>query len=214
MGRIAQRKNTAVQIGITFAPPRAFITSQVSSSEDEPAYLIAAYLLFAAQYFYICDKRQTFPVANCLAENLRAIDGPEQLGRLLLAAVRPTFSPTEEKAFVRLHRYGNQVPLTYSDIAPYGRTLVKYSMITYKRGFQWEIDLRLSLMSFEVVFLPATVAVLFDYVSDKIGEENKELFASCVFQFLCALTSSDFRSTREGAVSSLTNIVIAKNLDL
>ena len=211
MSRATHRKNSAVQIQITYVSAEAFITSQRSSDEDEPAYLVAAYLLFLSQYFYLCDERQITPAAKCLTEHIETLGSPDQLATLLLYAVRETLTPTERDAFAELFRYPNTPPLSYAEGTPSGSKMAKYSMTTYKTGNHWEVDPRISL-GMDIVLLPITVGLLYHYVSDKIGDENMVLLDSCITQFLAVLESSDFRSIREGARSSIANMVIAKNL--
>ncbi len=60
-----------------------------------------------------------------------------------------------------------------------------------------------------LILFPITVGLLYEYVTDNIDEEEREILDSCIMQFLVSLESSDYRSMREGANMVQANVVIA-----
>lgn len=204
-------KRATIRLRVVYVSGKAFITSECDSGQQESAHFIAAYLLFLSQYFFSCDKRQVTPVAKCVADHIENCGPPGQLAKLLLQAIVATLNQREKDAFAGLFSFPNCPPLTYIEGAPTGSEMGKYTLITYTKANLWVADLRVSFWLNTILF-PITVGVLYNYVADKLSDNDKALLDSCIMQLLAAQESSDYRSTREGAWSLAANRIIAENL--
>jgi len=202
------RKYAAIRLEVAYGRGRAYISSQSHSSEQETTYLVAAYLLFLARYFFICDKRQIKPVGTRLAEYIRTGAPPDQLASALFETVHGTLNQNEKRAVAGLFSFPNVPPLTYTDEPTLGAKLAQYTLTTYKTGDIWSIDFHMSAGP-DVVLLPITVGILYHYVSDKIEDNKKPVLNDCISQLLAAQQSSDCRSHRDA--TRIPNTIIAKN---
>jgi len=214
ISRVWFGKQAVIRLRIVYTSGTAFITSECNSGEQESAHFIAAYVLFLSQYFFSCDKRQVTPVAKCFAAHIANCDPPDQLATVLLQTISATLNPQEKDAVAGLFfSFPNRPPLTYIEGALSGSKIAKYTLTTCKKGDRWLADLRVSLWA-TIILFPITVGVLYNYVADKLNEDDKALLDSCITQLLAAQKSSDYRSTREGALSLVANRIIAENLEV
>jgi hypothetical protein len=202
------RKYAAIRLEVAYGRGRAYISSQWDSSEYETTYLVAAYLLFLARYFFICDKRQIEPVGTRLAEYIRTGAPPAQLASALFETVHGTLNQNEKRAVAGLFSFPNLPPLTYTDEATPSAKLARYTLTTYKAGDIWSLDFHMSTGP-DIVLLPITVGLLYHYVSDKIEDNNKPVLNNCISQFLAEQQSSDCRSHRDA--TRIPNTIIANN---
>lgn len=204
------KRHEVLRLQITFGPGRAHIVSQCGSAEPSITHLVVAYLLFLSRYFFICDERQTTPVAEHLAKYMKTNSPPSELAGALLETVHVTLNQNEKDAVTGLFSFPNLPPLTYSEGASSGVRMAQYSLTIYKTNDLWSIDFHMSAGP-DIVLLPITVGILYHYVTDKIGDENREVLTSCISQLLAAQESSDCRSVLEA--SRIPNMVISKNLE-
>jgi len=211
--RVMNWKHATIQLQITYVSGEAFITSHSAADGERPEYFILAYLLFLSQYFYACDKRQVTPVAKCLGEHVEHCNPPAELAGSLLRTVRATLNQRENDALAGLFRDSFLPPLVYSEGITSMSKIARHTMMIYKRGDLWSIDLRISFAMSTFLF-PLTVGILYHYVSDKVGYEKKEVLDSCIMQVLTSQGTSDFRGLREGARLLVPNTIIAENLKM
>ncbi len=207
---VLYRKYAAIQLQIAYGSGRAYITSECESDQQEFKYLVVAYLLFLSRYFSICDERQIKPVAKRLAEYVKDAGPADQLAGVLLETVHATLNQNEKGAVAGLFSFRNLPPLTYAVGTYSGPRMAQYTLTTYKTGDLWSIDFYMSAGP-DIVLLPIAVGILYHYVSDKIGAENRTVLNTCVSQLLAVQESSDCRSAR--GATRLPNMVIAKNLE-
>ena len=207
------RKNSILRIQITYGWGRASIISQCKCQEQELTYLMDAYLLFLSMYFYICDKRQIAPVGKLLAEYARKSAPPDQLASVLLEIVRASFDKTQKATFADLFKYPKLPPLTYveneGDIDRIER-VGRYVVTIYKRRGRWLQDLQVSA-GLDIILLPITVGILYHYVTDKIGVENRAVLDTCISELIMGQASSNCRCLQDA--TRLINVVITKNLE-
>jgi len=143
------------------------IHKEESLSDD---LLIASYILFLARYFYICDERQVESVRNLIEQEIGSIE-PKELPAKVWGAVGQTFSKMEFKAIYGLFTMGIP-PLSYSEEEP-RRSYAKYSFLVFKRNGNLSSSFHMSSGP-DIVFLPLTVAVLYEFVVDKLRDKNKK----------------------------------------
>ncbi len=123
------KRNEVLRLQITFEPGRAHIVSQFGSAEPDITHFVVAYLLFLSRYFFICDERQTTPVAEKLAKYMKTNSLPSELAGALLATVHATLNQNEKGAVAGLFRFPDLPPLTYSEGANSGVRMAQYSAI-------------------------------------------------------------------------------------
>jgi hypothetical protein len=207
---VLYRKHATIRLQITYGSGKAYITSQYESDQQEFKYLIITYILFLSRYFFICEERQTKPVSSRLAEYIKRAGSGDQLAGILLETVHATLNQKEKGAVVGLFSFRNLPPLTYTEGTNTGAKMAQYTLTTYKRGDRWSIDFYMSAGP-DIILLPITVGILYEYVSDKIGAEYRAVLDSCISQLLAAQELSDCRSARNA--TRLPNMVIANKLE-
>jgi len=207
---VLYRKHAAIRLQIAYGSGRAYITSQCESDQQEFKYLVVAYLLFLSRYFFICDERQTEPVANRLAEYVKRAGSDDQLAGVLFETVHATLNQNEKNAVAGLFSFRNLPPLTYAEGTNAGARIAQYTVTTYKTGDRWSIDFYMSAGP-DIVLLPITVGILYQYVFDKIGADYRTVLNSCISELLTAQELSDCRSAQNA--TRLPNMVIANKLE-
>jgi hypothetical protein len=211
VSRILLHKQLAVTLQVEFASRSAYITARYGVGQQEAPNLIVAYILFLSQYFYACDKRQVQPVAKCFADHIESRASRYQIADSLLATIRKTLNIQEARAYEDLFRYPFLPPMIYTEGTATGRKEAKYTIATFRRGQNWSCHLRTS-MWMNLILFPLAVGLLYQYVTDTVDEDEREILDTCLTQFLGELESSDYRSLREGANMVLANTVIARTL--
>jgi hypothetical protein len=209
------RTHSLLRIQITFGWGRASIISQCKSQEQELTYLMVAYLLFLSKYFYICDKRQLGPVSDLVAKYARESAPPDQLASVLLETVRASFDKIENAAFADQFKYPKLPPIFVEHEPATDRIdrielIGRYAVTIFKRGGRWLDDLQVS-RGFDIVLLPITVGILYQYVTDRIGAQNRTLLDTCISELITEQAFSNGRFLRDA--TRIANAVIAKNLE-
>ncbi len=173
---------------------------------------MVAYLLFLSKYFYICEKRQLGPVRDLLVTYVRESAPPDHLASYLLEVVRASLDTTENAAFRDQFKYPKLPPTTYVEnegeidrIEKIGR----YAVTIYKRGGGWIDDLQVS-PGFDLVLLPITVGILYHYVTDKIGVQNRAILDTCISELIA---EQAFSNCTVRDATRIANAVIVKNLE-
>jgi hypothetical protein len=197
------------RVEIIFGWGRAAIHSDPDSSEGAFSQLVTAYLLFLSEYFYICDEIQRLPARDLLMSHINEGSPPYRLTEALAQMARQFLSKAERSAF-ELSFKSPKDPPTYLNndceipkIQRFGR----YVLTTYYRGGHWARDLKVSF-GYTTILLPLTIGLLYDYVIDQIGQENRNIFDACIVDLL------DMTVTPEGrgyiGADRIVNEVIAR----
>lgn len=161
--------------GLSFVKIQTNHKEQVLSDD----LLIAGYILFLARYFFICDERQIKIVQNFL---LNAIGGPEKPNTItpkLYEIIFQTLSGSEQKATIGLFQIYNRFlpipPLTYSENEEPKHSFAKYSFFVFERPKDRNLISALHMSSGpDIILLPITVGILYEYVANKIQNEDKK----------------------------------------
>ncbi len=139
--------------------------------------LIASYILFLARYFYICDDRQTDVVRDVLLDSLKKSHNPGELASILLGATFQTLNQREQEAANGLFNSSfipvPEFPLTYSENEDPRHSLAKYSFLVFEHGGSPVANFYMSSGP-DIILLPLTVGILYEYVVDKIKDKEKK----------------------------------------
>lgn len=174
-------KDNLLEWHLSYSP--LFIKIQTKHKEQvlSDDLLIASYILFLSQYFYICDERQINTVRNFLFDTTRNPQKPEEMVANLYEKVFTTLNPTEQKNIVRLLNLFEPIPkplptppFVYSEEAEPTYSFAKYSFLVFSlRGSDLGFFLRMSTGP-DIILLPLTVGILYVYVGNKIRSEDKK----------------------------------------
>lgn len=107
---------------------------------------------------------------NVLGQEIGSIE-PKELPPKIWEAVGQTFSKMEFKAIYGLFAMGIP-PLGYSD-EEQRRSYAKYSFLVFKRNGNLTSMFHMSSGP-DIVFLPLTVGVFYEFVVDKLQDKNKK----------------------------------------
>ncbi len=191
-------KRPLLRIQITYGYGYAFFKCQADSVADEGLHFVIAYVLFLARFFYACEKRHVVPVASVLTDHLQSYAPPNQLTSDILQAVYRTFTKMEKSAFDDQFKYPLLPPTIYAeDLGDVDSIegIGQYTFGMFKKSGCWQCDLQISL-GFNLVLLPLTVGLLYNYVTDRITDEETAILKACITDFLLLIPSSNYRSYR------------------
>ena len=170
-------------------------------------------LLYLSKYFYVCDERQIEIVRNILVQCARESGAADQLAQMIFYNIRDVLNETEKKAIAEQFIYPHRPPVRYfegNEEIDRTERIGRYSLNIYKIGGLWHDDLEVS-MGLDMVLLPITAGILYNYVTDKIPSESRIVLDSCVTALLDRQATSNFRSLK--TARQLVNTVIAENFN-
>ncbi len=169
--------------------------------------LIASYIFFLARYFYICDSRQIQVMRNCLEQEIGRIE-PKELPTKIWDAISQTLSEMEFKAVYGLFTMGIP-PLDYSEEDEPSHSFSKYSFLVFEKNNNLTSTFYMSSGP-DIVFLPLTVGILYEFVVDKLKDKSKkEILDTFIINLLNAHYQTDCRSLV--ALNKLPVEIIIKN---
>jgi len=139
--------------------------------------LIASYIMFLARYFYICDDRQVDIVRDFLFDAVRRSQKPSEIAAKLYETVFKTLNPVEQDAAIKLFkiysRFTGAPPFTYSEDKEPTHSYAKYSFYVIESGSRLTSTFHMSAGP-DIILLPLTVGILYEYVVDKIRNSDKK----------------------------------------
>lgn len=179
--------------------------------------LIASYIMFLARYFYICDDRQVDIAQDFLLDSVRRSQKPNEIAAKLYETVFKTLNPLEQDAAIKLFkiysRFTSGPPLTYSEAKEPSHSYAKYSFYVIESGSRLTSIFDMSAGP-DVILLPLTIGILYEYVADKIrNKDKKEKLDRSIIDLLEGYNSVDCRS-REGFSRLPVEIVKKNNLEI
>ena len=210
-------KNNLLEWHLSYGP--FFVRIQTNHKEHvlSDDLLIASYILFMARFFYICDDRQVHITRDFLLDSIRKSQKPNEIVAKLYETVFGTLKPAEQDAVVKLFkiysRFTSAPPLIYSEDKEPSHSYAKYSFYVIESGGRLTSIFHMSAGP-DIILLPLTVGILYQYVVDKIrSREKKEKLDRSIIDLLEGYNSVDCRS-REGFSELPIEIVKNNNLEL
>jgi hypothetical protein len=179
--------------------------------------LIASYIMFLARYFYICDDRQVNIVRDFLPDSVRRSQNPNEIVSILYERVFKTLAPVEQDAAVKLFKIYSRVtsapPLKYSEDKQPSHLYAKYSFYVIANGSRLTSIFHMSAGP-DIILLPLTVGILYEYVVDKIQNRDKKgKLDQSIIDLLERHNSVDCRSL-EGSTKLPAEIVRKNSLKI
>lgn len=140
--------------------------------------LIAGYLLFLARYLYICDKRQLEVVVNLLKNLVKDSVKQNEIALKIYEEVFKTLNKMEQNALIGLLRTYSKIfpvpPLLYSEDEEPKHSLARYRFLVFEHGNQRNLASAFYMSRGpDIILLPLTLGILYNYVVDKLGDRNK-----------------------------------------
>jgi len=210
-------KNNLLEWNLSYGP--FFVRIQTNHKEHflSDDLLIASYILFLARYFYICDDRQVDITREFLLDSVRRSQKPNEISAKLYETVFKTLKTVEQNAAIKLFkiysRFTSTPPLTYSEDKEPSHSYAKYSFYVIESGSRLTSIFQMSAGP-DIILLPLTVGILYEYVVDKIQtREKKEELDRSIIDLLEGYNSVDCRS-REGFSRFPVEIVKKNNLEI
>lgn len=198
---LTQHKDNVLEWHLSYGP--YFVKIQTKHKEQflDDDLLIASYILFLSRYFYICDERQINVVREFLFEIVK--ESPEFLktAEKLHQIIFGTLNSKERDAVVKLSYIWGRIgpgfpPMTYSEDKEQKHSFAKYSFLVFERAGSRGLSsvFRMSAGP-DIILLPFTVGILYDYVVNKMHhEDNKNKLDRSIIDLLEAYNSVDCRS--------------------
>lgn len=213
---LTQRKDSVLEWHLNYGP--SFVKIQTIHKEQFLAddLLIAGYILFLAQYFYICDERQVDVVRNFLLSNAGKQKSTKLMGAELFEKVFNTLTLQERDAVVKLSRIWGQgiapgLPFLYSEDEEPRHSFAKYKFLVFERpGGKGLGHIFHMSAGPDIILLPLTVGILYEYVVSKLRDKDKkEKLDNSIIDLLEGHSVIDCRSM--AGLTELPNEVIRNN---
>lgn len=193
-----QHKDNLLEWHLTYDKFFVQISAKYKEQNIKDDLLIASYILFLNRYFYICDERQVDIVRNVIRQKVvHDHFNPKELTPQIYNSVLNTLYPGEQKVVGELYINGIP-PLTYKDEKDWEplRANAKYSFLVYERKGKIVDDFHMSFGP-DIILLPITVGILYEYVIDKINDKSKRnKLDDAISDLLEAHNQVDCRSLR------------------
>jgi hypothetical protein len=175
---LTRPKNNLLEWHFSYGPYLVNIQTNHKEQFLADDLLIAAYILFLSRYFYICDERQINIVREFLLNTVRKsqkLEIPK-----LYEIIFKTLNPTERDVAVKLSYIWGRIgpgfpPLIYSEDKEPSRVFAKYSFFVFERtgGHGLGSIFHMSTGP-DIILLPLTVGILYDYVVNKLRDKGKK----------------------------------------
>ena len=207
LANLFQHKDNLLEWHFNYGSSSVQIKTKHKEQSLADDLLIAGYILFLARYFYICDDRQIQVVRNCLEQEIGNVE-PKELPAKLWNIVGQTLNKMESRAIYGLF-LGGIPPLGYSENEEPSRSYAKYSFLVFERSGNLTSTFHMSSGP-DIAFLPLTVAILYEFVVDKLRDKNKkETLDTSITDLLNAHHQTDCRSL--AALGKLPVEILASN---
>lgn len=208
-----KHKNNLLKWNFDYGPFSIKIITTYEGGAPNDNILISSYILFLARYFYICDDMQIDTTMKHLY-GLAKQTNISNLTGALYEDIYQTLDKTKQDAALGLFRIYNPLlrlpPLTYSEENEKTPSYAKYDFQVFRRG---DIGLgNIFNMSAgpDIVFLPITVSILYEYISNKLHNKNNiKVLNKSILDLLDTYIRVDCRS-QDGFVK-VPNEVIKRN---
>ena len=212
---LTQHKDNVLEWHLNYGP--SFVKIQTNHREQTlpDDLLIASYILFLARYFYICDDRQTDVVRNFLLEQIQKSQKPNELTPKLYEVVFQTLSQMEKDATLGLLKIYNKFlpipPLTFSEDEEPRHSFAKYKFLVFERSGKNGLGHIFHMSAGpDIILLPLTVGILYEYVINKLRDKNKkEKLDNSIVDLLKKHSIVDCRSMT--GQNKLPNEVVSNN---
>lgn len=134
--------------------------------------LIAGYILFLARYFYICDDRQADVVRSFLLNSLNRFNKINRITSKLFYEVFETLTRMERNAVYSLFE---TPPMVFSENDEPKHSFAKYNFFVFERAGGNGLGHIFHMSAGpDIILLPITVGILYDYVVNKLLDKNKK----------------------------------------
>ena len=214
---ITRPKNSLLEWHLSYGP--LFVKIQTNRKEKflNDDLLIASYIMFLARYFLTCDYRQVDVVRGFLLDSIRKSQKPNEIAANLYKIVFKTLNPVEQDAVIKLFkiysRFTSAPPLTYSEDKEPSHSYAKYSFYVVESGSRLTSIFHMSAGP-DIILLPLTVGILYQYVADKIQNRyKKDKLDRAIIDLLEGYNSVDCRS-QEGSSRLPVEIIKKNNLEI
>lgn len=212
--RLTQHKNNALEWHLNYGT--SFVKIQTNYKEQllPDDLLISSYILFLARYFYICDDRQTNVIRDFLLEEIKKSQKPNEITFKLYEVVLQTLNQTEKNATLGLFKIYNRFlpipPLTFSEDEEPRYSFARYKFLVFERtGGNGLVGVFHMSAGPDIILLPLTVGILYEYVINKLIDKNKkEKLNRSIIDLLENHKSVDCRSM--AGLNELPNEIISK----
>lgn len=201
-------KKNLFEIQFTYVPLHCYIQTKPQSPPDE--LLIAALCFFLQKYFFICDARQI----DCMKQLLATFPekDPHIISSEVFESVFQTFTPKERNAIERLFTlpvhhlpFHSVFPFHYSEGEPDSKFdkifINQYNFFVYQKRGRLRTFFKMSIGP-DKVLLPNMVGLFYEYVMDKVTDENKNKLHGIIQALLDAYDTVDCRSLNSLALPS------------
>lgn len=137
--------------------------------------LVASYILFLARYFRICDERQIDVMKSFLNEEIgNDISDLKYLPLKIYYLVKQTLSETDRHVADEMFFMGEPPWAFYENADLLSGSYSRYSFLVFENGGVLTSRFYMSVLSANVIFLPLTVAILYNYVAKKLEDKSKK----------------------------------------
>lgn len=212
---LTQHKDNLLEWHLNYGP--SFIKIQTNHKEQFLAddLLIAGYILFLARYFYICDDRQIDIVRDFLLESIGKSQKPNEITPKLYEVVFQTLNKMEKDATLGLFKIYNRFlpipPLTFSEDEEPRHSFAKYKFLVFERAGGNGLGHIFHMSAGpDIILLPLTVGILYEYVINKFRDKNKkEKLDNSIIDLLKKHSIVDCRSMT--GQNELPNEIISNN---
>ncbi len=205
---LTQRKDNVLEWHLNYGS--SFIKIQTNHKEQflPDDLLIASYILFLARYFYICDDRQEDVVRNFLLNTINKSEKTDRITSKLFYAVLETLTQMERYVAYDLFE---APPMIYSENEEPKHSFAKYKFLVFERAGGNRLGHIFHMSAGpDIVLLPLTVGILYDYVINKLRDKNKkEKLDNSIIDLLKKHSAVDCRSM--AGQNELPNEVISNN---
>jgi len=170
--------------------------------------LIASYILFLARYFYICDDRQEDIVRNFLLNTINKSEKTDRITSKLFYEMLETLTQMERHAVYGLFE---APPMIYFENEEPKHSFAKYDFLVFERAGGNGLGHIFHMSAGpDIILLPLTVGILYDYVMNKLrNKDKKEKLDNSITDLLKKHSGVDCRSM--AGQNELPNEVISNN---
>lgn len=176
-----RRSNNVLEWHLNFGKSSINIRTVTQEAPTE-ALLISAYLLFVGRYFFICDQRQEHSARQALKEIAEEKTDTKIAALHLYEAIHGTLNDGEKGAVSSLFMMGIP-PIVVTQNEEPANSLAKYSFLIFVRNQELYGNLHLSFGP-DIVLLPISLGVLYDFVAANVTGRNKQLLKNGVLALL------------------------------
>ena len=194
-----RRKDNLIEFHFNFA---SNIKCYIEKIENEHRYsndfiLIAAYIMFIARYFYICDDRQVEPMKKELSRFFRSnfdlgTDNFYEYNGKIYELIFKTLNQNEQNALVKLFSF--TPPLRLIEKPFDDKSLAKYSFVVFLNVGEISSSFYMSVGP-DKILLPLAITLFLEFVLKNLkNPRSTEILADLSLRLLDSYNTTDCRS--------------------